>query len=226
MSVWPESARSVLLGVRTRANHLTKRRPCPTILRGRGKRGIFPFFVMSTELPQKQSSSSLNGSITIVAAEYNTKFTTPLLENCMAELREVLPAARINVVRVPGGYEVPVMVKRSITLAAEDEKPDVVIGLGVILRGSTAHADLIGNAITQKLLDIACETLTPVIHEVLLLDDEAQAFARCVGSTLNRGREAARAAVSMLRLVDTQRTRQRTAERLKRIDAKASPFVR
>lgn len=189
-------------------------------------RVVFPFFVMSTELPQKQSSSSLNGNITIVAAEYNTKFTTPLLENCMAELRETLPAARINVVRVPGGYEVPVMVKRSITLAAEDEKPDVVIGLGVILRGSTAHADLIGNAITQKLLDIACETLTPVIHEVLLLDDEAQAFARCVGSTLNRGREAARAAVSMLRLVDTQRTRQRTAERLKRIDAKASPFVR
>ena len=81
-------------------------------------------------------------------------------------------------------------------------EPDVVIALGVILRGSTAHADLIGEAITTQLLSISCDTLVPVIHEVLLLNDEQQAFARCIASTLNRGREAARAAVAMLNMLE------------------------
>ena len=75
----------------------------------------------------------------------------------------------------------------------------------MILRGSTAHADLIGSSITQQLMSIGCDTLVPVIHEVLLLNDEQQAFARCIASTLNRGREAARAAVAMLEVIDAPR---------------------
>lgn len=139
-------------------------------------------------------------NITIIAATYNEKFTTPLLENCVAELEDALPLAKINVVRVPGSYEVPVMVKRAIELT--DSRPDVVIGLGLIIRGSTAHADLIGAAITQQLMSIACDTMVPVIHEVLLLDTDEQAFARCIASKLNRGREAARAAAAMVQSMD------------------------
>ena len=77
----------------------------------------------------------------------------------------------------------------------------MVVAFGVILRGSTAHADLIGTSITNQLMSMACESLTPVVHEVLLLNNEEQAFARCIASTLNRGREAARAAISMLDLL-------------------------
>ncbi len=134
--------------------------------------------------------------ITVVAATYNEKFTTPLLENCIEELESALPLAKITIVRVPGAYEVPVMVKRAIELS--DKRPDIAIGLGLIIRGSTAHADLIGAAITQQLMSIACETMVPVIHEVLLLDTDEQAFARCIASNLNRGREAARAAAAMI----------------------------
>ena len=69
-------------------------------------------------------------------------------------------------------------------------------------------------AITRQLLSTSCDTLVPVIHEVLLLDDEQQAFARCIASSLNRGREAARAAISMLGLLeeagDLQSMRKRT----------------
>ena len=55
--------------------------------------------------------------------------------------------------------------------------------------------------------------MIPIIHEVLLLDDEKQAFARCIASALNRGREAARAAIEMLDLLESERNRTRNAKR-------------
>lgn len=157
---------------------------------------------MSTELPGRKSILRINSHITIVASTYNEKYTTALLENCVAELRVVAPSAQVEVLRVPGAFEVPMAVSRAISGVPSNRRPDVVIALGVILRGSTAHADLIGGAVTEKLLSIACETLVPVIHEVLLLDNEEQAFARCVASALNRGREAARAAAEMASFCD------------------------
>ena len=159
---------------------------------------------MSTELPSRSRALHSAAHVTIVASTYNEKYTSALLENCLAELKESGDHISVDVVRVPGAFEVPVTVKRSIVKADKYSEPDVVIALGVILRGSTAHADLIGTAITNQLLSISCETLTPVIHEVLLLDDEQQAFARCIASALNRGREAARAAVVMLNMLEEQ----------------------
>lgn len=158
---------------------------------------------MSTENLPAEKSGLHHRRIEVVAARYNEKYTAALLQNCLDELAELAPGVEVKVVRVPGAFEVPVMVNRAVARAAA-ERPAVVIGLGVILRGSTAHADLIGEAITRELLSTACRTLTPVIHEVLLLNDEKQAEERCIGERLNRGREAARAAVAMLNLVEDQ----------------------
>lgn len=170
---------------------------------------------MSTELPSRIQSNLRGANVTIVAASYNAKYADALVENCQAEFEAAAPFAQLNVVRVPGAFEVPVMVKRAI--ADMENTPDVVIAFGVILRGSTAHADLIGTAITNQLLAISCDTLTPVIHEVLLLDNEEQAFARCVASSLNRGREAARTAIAMLELVEKQSGLSRVVQRQRKI---------
>lgn len=156
---------------------------------------------MSTELPSPSEYRGFGARVTIVASCYNEKYTEALLQNCLSEIEETAPGVLVDVVRVPGAFEVPVMVKRSIMKPASGVTPDAVVALGVILRGSTAHADLIGSAITTQLLGIACDTMVPVVHEVLLLDNEEQAFARCIASSLNRGREAARTAISMLNLV-------------------------
>lgn len=168
---------------------------------------------MSTELPKRVRTRLSGANITIVCARYNEKYTDALLQNCLDELEQCASYARVRVVRVPGAFEVPVMVKRIISSPIEADKPDVVIAFGVILRGSTAHADLVGTAVTNQLMSMACDSMTPIIHEVLLLNDEKQAFARCIASTLNRGREAARAALGMIELLESERNRNRNIER-------------
>ncbi len=177
---------------------------------------------MSTELPQRIHSRKSDARIVIVAARYNEKYTEALLRNCLEELAEAAPYAGVEVVRVPGAFEVPVMVKQAILKPVSGDAPTVVVAFGVILRGSTAHADLIGSAITNQLMSIACDTMVPVVHEVLLLNDEQQAFARCVASSLNRGREAARAAISMMELLEEQKIQRRIQDRKNKINPTGS----
>jgi 6,7-dimethyl-8-ribityllumazine synthase len=68
----------------------------------------------------------------------------------------------------------------------------------VLLRGETAHADLIASSVSDTLCRLSIETSTPIIHGVLLLNNEEQAQERCLGKEFNRGIEAARAAMEIL----------------------------
>lgn len=147
---------------------------------------------MSIHAPQHPTILSQEAlRIAIVASQYNALFVDAMLEEAQKELRACAPQALIEVVRVPGSLEIPLLVK----LFAERQKPDAIIALGVILRGKTAHADLIAQALTQALLQISLDYSLPVIHEVLLLKSEKQAQARCLPGSLNRGAEAAQAAI-------------------------------
>lgn len=152
---------------------------------------------MSNALQPKPRIFTPKARICIVAAKYNEDFTTALLDNALAELSELVPQARVDIVRVPGAFEVPVMVAQVI----QRVNPDCVLALGLLIRGSTAQADLVAVSVTNALQNIAVETRVPIIHEVLLCDDEKQAYARCIGEQLNRGREAARAAAAMIDVI-------------------------
>lgn len=134
----------------------------------------------------------------IVASRYNERFVGAMLRAAKAELK-ASGASHVTVVRVPGAFEIPVVAAR----LARSRKPDysAVICLGVILRGETTHAEHIGVAVTQALAQIQVGTGTPVIHEVLLLENEVQAQVRCRGRKHNRGTEAARTAVEMAQVV-------------------------
>ncbi|NNE90828.1 MAG: 6,7-dimethyl-8-ribityllumazine synthase [Verrucomicrobiales bacterium] len=132
--------------------------------------------------------------IAIVASRYNAKFTDALVESANETLSKLLPSAVIETHRVPGAFEIPVVVEA----LCQKKVADAVIALGVIIRGSTAHADLIAESITHSLHASSRAHLIPVIHEVLLVANAEQAEARSLGDELNRGREAAEAAVEML----------------------------
>jgi 6,7-dimethyl-8-ribityllumazine synthase len=75
---------------------------------------------------------------------------------------------------------------------------NAIIALGVIIQGETQHARLVGEAVTHALLDLSLRFRVPVVHEVLLLENAAQAKERCLDAEINRGTEAARIAVRMI----------------------------
>jgi 6,7-dimethyl-8-ribityllumazine synthase len=136
-------------------------------------------------------------SFAIVASQYNNTYVQPLVEFATAEINELEPGAHVSLVRVPGSFEIPLAVK----LVAMQERVDCILALGVVLQGETAHAELIARSVTAALMNLALEFRVPVIHEVLLLKNVEQAKARCLGPELNRGIEAARAAVAIARTV-------------------------
>jgi 6,7-dimethyl-8-ribityllumazine synthase len=131
----------------------------------------------------------------IVASRYNARYADAMVRAAKAQLQQA-GVKKLRVVRVPGAYEIPLAAVRLARRARADGLA-AIICLGVILRGETAHADLIGESVTRALMQIQLDHELPVIHEVLLLDNEAQARARCLGRTHNRGAEAAQTALTM-----------------------------
>ena len=135
----------------------------------------------------------------LVVSIFNREYTDALL----ASAQTALKGHEIKVVRVPGAYEIPLQVQR----LARTKRYDAIIALGVVWQGKTLHAQEILRAVTDALMRISLETDVPVIHEVLAVSTEAEARARCMGVKLNRGREAAEAALAMAVLQDAKGSR-------------------
>jgi len=134
----------------------------------------------------------------IVASRYNAKYLDAMLAAAKRELsRAGAKPQQIRVVRVPGAFEIPAVASR----LARDGAADAIICLGVILRGETSHADHIGRGVTHALAQIQVRECLPVIHEVLLFENESQARVRCLGRKHNRGAEAARTAMEMVEVM-------------------------
>lgn len=136
--------------------------------------------------------------IAIVASVYNAEYVDSMIDAAL----ETLAGSGVDdveLIRVPGAFEIPVVAAK---LAQRKRlRPEAVLCLGVILRGKTTHAEHIGQSVTQSLAQIATNTTVPVIHEVLLLENKAQAKERCLSPKTNRGFEAAHTALIMAGLI-------------------------
>jgi 6,7-dimethyl-8-ribityllumazine synthase len=144
------------------------------------------------------ASDSVPGRFAVVASTYNRLYVDRLLRHARRELRAAR-ARRVDVIRVPGAFEIPAV---AAALAAQDSPPAVIICLGVIFQGETAHARQIGDAVTQALAELQIRYRIPVIDGVYLFTTPEQARVRCLGTAHNRGIEVGRTAVEMARVME------------------------
>jgi len=143
-----------------------------------------------------------NGTFAIVASRYNARYVDAMLRAAKAELWRA-EVSRIQIVRVPGAYEIPLVAKR---LARTLPGLSAILCLGVVIRGQTAHAGYIGDTVSRALMEIQLAYEIPVIHEVLVLENEEQARVRCLDPGHNRGTEAAQAALAMVHVLKSLRS--------------------
>jgi 6,7-dimethyl-8-ribityllumazine synthase len=148
---------------------------------------------MASVLPSRPRLGGVRRSIAIVVSTYHEEYARGLVSHARREIEALSPATTVEVFDVPGSFELPIVVQG----VAERGDCDAVIAFGVLMEGQTAHARLISSAVTDALMRIALATRVPVIHEVLVVQDEAQARARCLEDEINRGTEAARVALRM-----------------------------
>ncbi|MDR7481510.1 MAG: 6,7-dimethyl-8-ribityllumazine synthase [Armatimonadota bacterium] len=131
----------------------------------------------------------------VAVSRYNEAITARLLASCRRVL-EARGAAAVDVAWVPGALELPLVARR---LAATG-RYHAVIALGCVIRGETLHFELVAREAAAGLSRVALETGVPVINEVLAVYAPAQAHERA-GGRLDRGVEAAQAAVHMATLM-------------------------
>ena len=162
---------------------------------------------MTKESPPRSGITKARRTFRIVASRFNAQYVQGLVDHAMEELLALAPDATISLHRVPGAFEIPVVVRE----LASRESTDAVIACGVILQGETNHAQNLSRSVTDALQRIAVQEAVPVINVVLSFDNEDQARARCLENKINRGTEAARAAVEIANVLSELRNNQGAA---------------
>ncbi len=134
----------------------------------------------------------------IVVARFNSFISEKLLEGALDSLiRSGAADDDIDVVRVPGAFEIPLIAKKM----AGSQKYDALICLGVVIRGATPHFDVVVSEVSKGSAQVGLETGVPVLFGVLTTETIEQAIERSGTKAGNKGAEVAVAAIEMANLV-------------------------
>jgi 6,7-dimethyl-8-ribityllumazine synthase len=130
----------------------------------------------------------------IVAARFNDFITARLLDGAIDALqRHGATEGDIDVVKVPGSYEIPLAAKQ----LAESGKYHAVICLGAVIRGATPHFEYVSAEVSKGVAMVSLESGLPVIFGVLTTDTIEQAIERAGTKSGNKGWDAALSAIEM-----------------------------
>jgi 6,7-dimethyl-8-ribityllumazine synthase len=133
----------------------------------------------------------------LVVSRFNSFITERLLDGALGALEAAgAPEENIEVVRVPGSFEIPLAAKK----LAEGAHADAVIAIGCVLRGETAHFDYVASEVARGVQLAQLDTGVPIIFCVLTCDTLEQAIDRAGLKGGNKGHEAGVAAVEMANL--------------------------
>jgi 6,7-dimethyl-8-ribityllumazine synthase len=158
------------------------------------------FIAMNESFTPKQIRPVANAAgfrFALVVSRFNSFITERLLAGALDALKAAgAPAKNIEVVRVPGSFEIPLAAKK----LAAGAHADAVIAIGCILRGETAHFDYIASEVARGVQLAQLDTGVPIIFCVLTCDTLEQAIDRAGLKSGNKGHEAGVAAVEMANL--------------------------
>ncbi len=138
------------------------------------------------------------GRFALVAARFNAVVVDQLVAGALDALkRHGVPDDRVDVVKVPGSFEIPVVAQR----LGKSGRYAAVVCLGCIIRGDTDHYDHVAGAATSGIARAGLDAGVPVIFGVLTTDTLEQAVHRAGAKAGNKGFEAAVTAVEMVNLM-------------------------
>ncbi len=158
---------------------------------------------MTTYTAQKAAITHIEGAldnniavrIGIAVGRFNGFLVESLVEGAIdALVRHGVQGENIDVVRVPGAFELPLTAKR----LAESDKYDAIIVLGAIIRGATPHFDIVANESAKGLSQVALSLGKPVINGILTTENIEQTIERAGTKAGNKGYEAAMTALEMV----------------------------
>lgn len=136
--------------------------------------------------------------IGLIVSRFNSRITDRLLKGALAALKSAGAVdGQIQVVEVPGAFEIPLAVKKM----AEAKRADALIAIGCVLRGETDHYNYVCAEVSRGLQLAQLDTGVPCIFCVLTCDTEQQAMDRSGGTHGNKGHDAGIAAIEMASFV-------------------------
>ena len=128
----------------------------------------------------------MKNKVLIIQANYYKDISSALLKSAKNELKNF---AKINIISVPGVFEIPVVISKNL------KKYDGFVALGCVIKGQTPHFDFISKSTTDAIMNISVESKKPVGNGIITCLNKNQAIARG-----KKGREAANAVKSILSL--------------------------
>ncbi|MGS2744251.1 6,7-dimethyl-8-ribityllumazine synthase [Halomonas sp. LS-001] len=140
----------------------------------------------------------VDGRYVIVVGRFNHHVVDSLVEGAVDSLvRHGVDSEQIQIVHVPGAWELPLAVKKVLKTV----KPDAVIALGAVIRGGTPHFEYVAGGCNTAMNSLQLEFDTPVANGVLTVESIEQAIERAGTKAGNKGTEAAMAAMEMVSLL-------------------------
>jgi 6,7-dimethyl-8-ribityllumazine synthase len=127
----------------------------------------------------------------VVAAKFNKEIVDKLLEGALTELEG---KGSIEVIRVPGAFEIPLACLKLCKQGGFDG----IVALGAVIRGDTYHFEVVSDSCANGVMRVSLDFAIPIGFGVITTDTEEQAWERAGGAHGNKGRDAARAMLDML----------------------------
>ncbi|HZS63181.1 MAG TPA: 6,7-dimethyl-8-ribityllumazine synthase [Xanthobacteraceae bacterium] len=150
--------------------------------------------------PTRMDKGELAGARILVV---EARFYDDIADALLAGARRVLDEASVTWDRltVPGSLEIPAAIAIAVEAAERRGRPyDGAVALGCVIRGDTIHFEIVSEQSARALIDYAVEKRFPVGNGIITVDNEKQAWARARPEEADKGGEAARAALAMVRL--------------------------